>query len=157
MCSILTPPLPAPTCTPPPYDTIALLQLCVGNRCLVYQLRHRNNRNPPDRLNDFLNDGRFCFMGVDVEMAILRLRVHHGLRVRSAVDLGDAASRRLQREDLRSAGMDQLAREVMRMGIIRLDGAQRIALFERVLPPELVAHACIDAIFSHEIGRILFG
>ncbi|OAY85739.1 hypothetical protein ACMD2_17332 [Ananas comosus] len=141
----------------PPYDSIALIQLCVGNSCLVYQLLHRNERNPPCllRLNDFLTDDRFYFIGANVELTIFRLRLWNCFRVRSAVDLGDAAARRLQREDLQSAGLDQLAREVLGIEIIRLDGAQRMALFNRALPLELVAHVCLDAIISYEIGRTL--
>ncbi|XP_020094920.1 uncharacterized protein LOC109714636 [Ananas comosus] len=137
--------------------TIALLELCVCNLCLVYQLRHRSDLHPPVRLYEFLNDDRFCFAGVAVVQAMISLRREYALMVRAAVDLGDTASRRLQREDLQLARLDQLARAVLRIEIIRTDEVPRSVLLERVLLLQHIPDACTGAVFSYEICRNLLG
>ncbi|XP_020094919.1 uncharacterized protein LOC109714635 [Ananas comosus] len=136
---------------------IALLQLCVANQCLIYQLLHRSDAAPPVRLYEFLDDNRFRFTGFDVERSVNSLRMEFGLTVRVWADLGDAASRRLQQDDLRWAGLDQLVREVMGMEMIWPNEVRWTTLLERVLPLEYVPLACVDAVFSYELGRILLG
>ncbi|XP_020094918.1 uncharacterized protein LOC109714634 [Ananas comosus] len=134
-------------------DAIAILQLCVGNQCLIYQLMHRRDAGPPDRLYEFLDDDRFCFTGVAVERAVNMLRMQFGHTVRVWADLGDAASRR--RADLRWAGLDQLAREVMGVVIMRTNEVRWSSLLVPVLPMEHVPLACVDSVFSYELGMIL--
>lgn len=43
---------------------VALLQLCVGRRCLIFQLHYSDFI--PDKLLDFLKDDRFKFVGVGI-------------------------------------------------------------------------------------------
>ena len=43
----------------------AVLQLCVGRRCLVFQILHSDFI--PDQLRDFLKDVRMDFVGVGIE------------------------------------------------------------------------------------------
>ncbi|KAM7481815.1 hypothetical protein LguiB_006398 [Lonicera macranthoides] len=40
------------------------LQLCVGTRCLMYQLPADGYSQIPESLNDFLSDSEICFVGV---------------------------------------------------------------------------------------------
>lgn len=46
-------------------NPIALLQICIGHRCLIFQLIHCDYI--PEELCDFLEDDRFKFVGVGIE------------------------------------------------------------------------------------------
>ncbi|OAY72933.1 hypothetical protein ACMD2_24886 [Ananas comosus] len=89
--------------------------------------------------------------------AIALLQLCYGFTVRVAVDLGDAASRRLLRDALRCARLDHLPCEVMGIVINRADEVLRSEWRERVLLPEQVVVACANAFVSYELGRILSG
>jgi hypothetical protein len=52
-------------------NPVALLQLCVGRRCLVFQLIHCDFI--PDELQSFLLDNRFRFVGVGISNDIEKL------------------------------------------------------------------------------------
>lgn len=45
-------------------NPVALLQICVGRRCLIFQLIHCDYI--PGELCDFLEDDRFTFIGVGI-------------------------------------------------------------------------------------------
>uniref|UniRef100_A0A0D9V5E2 3'-5' exonuclease domain-containing protein n=1 Tax=Leersia perrieri TaxID=77586 RepID=A0A0D9V5E2_9ORYZ len=64
---------------------VALLQICVGRRCLVFQILHADYI--PDGLFDFLADGRFTFVGVGIHDDVVKLRRSYNLEVEGAVDL----------------------------------------------------------------------
>ncbi|XP_020094913.1 uncharacterized protein LOC109714628 [Ananas comosus] len=139
-----------------PNGNIVLLQLCVSNRCLIYQLLHRDHDTCPlYELFVFLNSTRFCFVGAGVEVVAYGLRRGHGFFVRNKVDLGEAAARRLGREDLRRAGLERLAREVMRVEMDTPAEVRRSEWWRRDLSHEQIACACAHAFASFELGRIL--
>ncbi|XP_020094916.1 uncharacterized protein LOC109714631 [Ananas comosus] len=139
-----------------PNGNIVLLQLCVSNRCLIYQLLHRDHDTcPPYELFLFLNSTRFCFVGAGVEVVAYGLRREHGFFVRNKADLGDAAATRLGREDLRRAGLERLAREVMRVEMDTPAEVRRSEWWRRDLSHEQIACACARAFASYELGRIL--
>jgi hypothetical protein len=52
-------------------NPVALLQLCVGRRCLVFQLIHCDYI--PDELQSFLLDSRFRFVGVGISNDLEKL------------------------------------------------------------------------------------
>ncbi|KAG2631226.1 Werner Syndrome-like exonuclease [Panicum virgatum] len=64
------------------------LQLCVGNRCLIFQLARAA---VPQILRRFLADARATFAARNVEADLRKLRAHHGLEVRSALELRAAS------------------------------------------------------------------
>ncbi|RLM85707.1 hypothetical protein C2845_PM04G00500 [Panicum miliaceum] len=69
------------------------LQLCVGNRCLIFQLARAASGAVPQILRRFLADARVTFAARNVESDRRKLRAHHGLEVRSALELRAAAPR----------------------------------------------------------------
>ncbi|XP_020094923.1 uncharacterized protein LOC109714638 [Ananas comosus] len=138
-----------------PYGAIALLQLFVGKHCLLYQLMHRDAW-PPRNLYTFFKDERFCFTGASAEEVVPALQREFGFKVRVALDLGHVASRRLGREDLRWAGLEQLAMEMMRIEMMRPDEFPQSAWGQRALPLQLVAFACANSFISYELSRIVF-
>ncbi len=139
----------------PPDNAIALLQLFVGHHSLLYQLPRRSSAFASAELYRFLCDSRFCFAGVGMEDVRNALRREQGFMVRTARDLGDAASRRLGLEDLRCAGLEQLAIVVMWFFMNKLEDVLNSTWRRRVLNPPQVAHACTEAYLSFELGRFL--
>lgn len=65
------------------------LQLCAGNRCLVFQLAQA--ARVPRILHRFLADARVTFAAYNVGSDHRKLYAHHGLEVRSVLELRGAA------------------------------------------------------------------
>ncbi|EYU25844.1 hypothetical protein MIMGU_mgv1a024907mg, partial [Erythranthe guttata] len=78
-----------PNMSPREDHPIAILQLCVGNRCLVFQILHADFI--PPLLHAFLIDPRHTFCGVGIKDDVDKLYSHHGLRVGRTSDLNDLA------------------------------------------------------------------
>ncbi|PUZ55508.1 hypothetical protein GQ55_5G217900 [Panicum hallii var. hallii] len=131
---------------------MAVLQLCVGRRCLVFQIARADY--VPAALRAFLACPDHSFAGVGVGGDVERLYVDCGLVVAGAVDLRHVAAEVLARPELRNAGLKTLAREVMG---VHVDKEKRVTLsgWDQPLSTEQVRYACIDAFVSYEVGRLL--
>ncbi|XP_020094911.1 uncharacterized protein LOC109714626, partial [Ananas comosus] len=111
--------------------------------------------DPPHRLYAFFVDMRFCFVGVGVEVVVYGLRREYGFTVRNTTDLGNAAARMRGREDLRRAGLELLAREVMCLEMDTPAEVRTSEWWRRDLSQEQIACACADAFVSFQLGCIL--
>lgn len=132
----------------------ATLQLCVGRRCLIFLLLHRDYI--PHSLLAFLGDPFFTFVGVGVQDDAKKLLRDHGLIVKKVVDLRHLAARVYGLEEFLRMGLKRMALEVV----------------ERVMekPPEVILsdwdakqltfnqieYASIDAYVSFQVGINLF-
>lgn len=92
-------------------NRMAVLQLCVGHRCLVFQIFHADY--VPDALKDFLACPDHRFLGVAVDGDVRRLSEDCGLVVADAMDLTRVAVEVLDRPELRTASLKTLTREVL--------------------------------------------
>ncbi|XP_072967705.1 3'-5' exonuclease-like [Typha angustifolia] len=135
-------------------NPVAVLQLCVGRRCLVFQILYADF--VPDSLAEFLADGRFRFVGVGVEDDAERLVEEHDLEVENTVDLRDLAAVRVGKVELRKAGLQNLVREVMGVHIEKERRVRMSAWDQHVLSMDQIKYACVDAFASFEVGRRLF-
>ncbi|CAL4974924.1 unnamed protein product [Urochloa decumbens] len=136
-----------------PKNKMAVLQLCVGRRGLVFQIFHADR--VPSALRDFLACPDHSFLGVAVDGDVKRLAEDCGLAVANAVELRRVAAEALGRPELRGAGLKALTREVVG---VHIDKPKRLTMSrweERRLSAEQVRYACIDAFVSYEIGRLL--
>ncbi|XP_039851721.1 Werner Syndrome-like exonuclease [Panicum virgatum] len=136
-----------------PRNRMAVLQLCVGRRGLVFQIFHADR--VPVALGDFLACPGHRFLGVAVDGDVRRLAEDCGLVVANAVELRRVAAEALGRPELRDAGLKALTREVTGAHI---DKPKRLTMSkwdERRLTAEQVRYACIDAFVCYEIGRLL--
>ncbi|KAF7086932.1 hypothetical protein CFC21_090174 [Triticum aestivum] len=136
-------------------NPIAVLQLCVGRRCLVYQIIH--GTGIPISLCSFLYLSGFTFVGVGIADDAKRLRAEYSLEVSNMVDLRELAanSPHRPRPELRSAGLKARALAVMGAHIPK---PPEVTMSDWTAPSqsrEQVEYACIDAYVSFEIGRRL--
>ncbi|TVU35186.1 hypothetical protein EJB05_17063, partial [Eragrostis curvula] len=136
---------------PPP---VAVLQLCVGRRCLVFQIFRADY--VPDALFDFLADDRFYFVGVGVHDDAAKLRAQYGLEVARAKDLRGLAAYMFGKPELRRAGLHTLAWEVMGVKMHKPYHVRVSSWDARRLSQAQLMYACADAFASFEIGRRLY-
>ncbi|RCV27252.1 hypothetical protein SETIT_5G310100v2 [Setaria italica] len=129
---------------------VAVLQLCVDRRCLVFQILRADY--VPDALADFLADRRFSFVGVGIRDDAARLRDGYGLEVPHAVDLRRLAARALGRPELRRAGLAALVREVMGVRMEKPHHVRVSAWDKRMLTEDQFKYACADAFVSMEVA-----
>ncbi|KAG8372182.1 hypothetical protein BUALT_Bualt12G0039800 [Buddleja alternifolia] len=135
-------------------NPVAVLQICVGDRCLVYQIIHAHYI--PDVLRDFFFNDSYTFVGVGVKSDLEKLVADYEVgRHANAVELGKAAADAYGRSELQTAGLKELARVVLGKNV---EKPRRVTLSnwdERWLTAEQVKYACVDAFVSYEIGRML--
>jgi ribonuclease D len=136
---------------PPP---VAVLQICVGHRCLVFQILHADYL--PDALFDFLADDRVTFVGVGIHGDVAKLRAGYGLEVVNAVDLRHLAAHELGNSGLCRAGLPALVREVMGVQMEKPYHVRRSPWDSRQLSYDQLKYACADAFASFEVGRRLY-
>ncbi|KAK9291043.1 hypothetical protein L1049_009227 [Liquidambar formosana] len=134
-------------------NPVATLQLCVGRRCLIFQLLYAPFI--PQSLEDFLTDSDYTFVGVGIDADVNKLLNDHNLEVSNTVDLRGLAARAFGRGDFGNAGLKYLTREVLGKEIEKPRNVTLSKWDEAWLSRNQVAYACLDAFLSFEIGRTL--
>lgn len=137
-------------------NPVAIIQICVGNRCLIFQIKHAPF--VPPSIRDFLRNegGEFVFVGVGVESDVEKLVEDYELAVGNAVDLRAVAEEKLGVSNLKNAGLKELSRRVLGKEVVK---PKRVTLSRwdyEWLSNAQVQYACLDAFLSGEIGRALF-
>ncbi|KAL2480811.1 Polynucleotidyl transferase [Abeliophyllum distichum] len=135
-------------------NPVATLQICVGLRCLIYQLIH--SPYIPSPLVDFLSNQSYTFVGIGIESDLKKLKEDYGFGDNAnAVDLRKLAADTYQMRELKNAGLKSLARFLLDKEVekpIRVTKSRWDYLW---LTPVQVQYACVDAFVSYEIGRVL--
>ncbi|XP_022883278.1 Werner Syndrome-like exonuclease [Olea europaea var. sylvestris] len=135
-------------------NPVALLQLCVGRRCLVYQLIHSSYI--PDHLVEFLSEQDYTFVGVGIESDLDKLERDYGFGFNAnAVDLRELAAYTYQMRNLQNTGLKNLASFVLGK---EFEKPRRVTMSRwdyRWLTLDQVQYACVDAYISFEIDRVL--
>ncbi|KAL5706960.1 exodeoxyribonuclease I [Ranunculus cassubicifolius] len=134
-------------------NPVATIQLCVGRRCLIFQPIYAPAI--PKSLIDFLNNPTYRFVGVGIEEDIEKLLLDYDLRVANPVDLRPLAVAKLENNELRNAGLKNLASAVCGMEI---EKPKRVTMSRwdiEWLTYEQIQYACVDAFLSFEIGKKL--
>nr|CAB3455468.1 unnamed protein product [Digitaria exilis] len=124
------------------------LQLCVGNRCLVFQIARAGGAGaPPQILRRFLADGRVTFAIYRVESDRRKLRAHHGMEVESAMELQGAGG-------LGNASMKTMAEKLLgiRSGVEKPEAVMTSRWDGPTLSREQVRYAAVDAYISCRLG-----
>ncbi|XP_047327408.1 Werner Syndrome-like exonuclease [Impatiens glandulifera] len=132
----------------------ATLQLCVGDRCLIFQLIHAPSI--PLSLIEFFKNPNHMFVGVGVDKDIEKLIDDYGFEVRGSIcDLGKLAADRYNDRTVRNAGLKTLSARVLGKVV---EKPKKVSLSRwdcEWLSVQQVQYACLDAFLSFEIGRIL--
>ncbi|KAL5700813.1 hypothetical protein ACHQM5_026220 [Ranunculus cassubicifolius] len=135
-------------------DPASTLQLCVGNRCLIFQLSHANY--VPNILRRFLNDSRFTFVGIWNNSDGDRLRrSDFQLKLgKDAIDLRYIAAERYDDRSLKSASMEGLVSRVLRFDGVKKDNDVGRSNWDVYwLTEEQVLYAAVDAYVSFQMGK----
>ncbi|XP_076906532.1 3'-5' exonuclease-like [Bidens hawaiensis] len=134
-------------------NPVAVIQLCAGNRCLVFQILH----SPiiPYSLVNFLASPFYVFAGVGIGEDVGKLMKDYYLVVVRTVDLRTLAWSVYRKKELKSSGLKKLASVVLRKQISKPKKVTMSCWDNWWLVPAQVQYACVDAYLSFEIGRIL--
>ncbi|XP_014492605.1 Werner Syndrome-like exonuclease [Vigna radiata var. radiata] len=134
-------------------NPVATLQLCVGRRCIVFQILHAPFI--PLSLVSFLGDANNTFMGVGIQGDVQKLLEDCSLRVANFLELGSLAVEKLGDPALNTAGLKTLGLRVLGLEVDKPKKISRSRWDNGWLSDEQVQYAAIDAFVSFEIGRRL--
>ncbi|KAJ0042617.1 hypothetical protein Pint_18432 [Pistacia integerrima] len=133
-------------------NPIATLQLCVGHRCLIFQLIRAPSI--PLSLVNFLANDEYTFVGVGIQKDVEKLYDDHGLKVENVFDLRDWAAENTGNRGLRNTGLKGLAWAILGKDIVKPRSVTMSRWDNPWLTAAQVQYACIDSFISFEIGRI---
>ncbi|KAF7811226.1 Werner Syndrome-like exonuclease [Senna tora] len=134
-------------------NPVAIIQLCIGNRCLIFQYLHADAI--PVSLMRFLESRDFTFVGVGVEDDAKKLMRDHGLRVLATVDVRDMAAEKYGDLGMKRLGLKKLAFALTGK---MMKKPKEITLSDwncRKLSFAQVEYACIDAYVSFLLGVLI--
>ncbi|CAM8905257.1 unnamed protein product [Rhodiola kirilowii] len=134
-------------------NPVAVLQLCVARRCLIFQILHAPFL--PPSLASFLLNTSYKFVGVGIQSDVERLVEYYSLNVVNQVDLRVLAAERRDRPDYSNAGIKILARDLLGKEIEKPTMVTMSRWDTEWLSHAQVQYACLDAFLSYEIGKVL--
>ncbi|KAL5700800.1 hypothetical protein ACHQM5_026207 [Ranunculus cassubicifolius] len=134
-------------------NPVATLQLCIGRRCLIFQLLYTSFI--PQSLANFLSNDTYQFVGVGINGDVQKLMADYNLWVENTTDLRGLAAEQLQWDQLKNAGLKDLAMEVLGMDIVKPKNVTLSRWDAEYLDDGQIAYACVDAFVSFEMGRKL--
>ncbi|KAL3718778.1 hypothetical protein ACJRO7_003826 [Eucalyptus globulus] len=135
------------------FPQVATLQLCVGHKCLIFQLLHA--RYIPKSLFMFLANMNYTFVGVGVDEDARKLTKDYGLDVSCSVDIRGLAMNRLRNDLWGYKSLKKLFKEILHK---ELEKPKEITLSKwdnKVLTHRQIEYGCLDAFASFELGRVL--
>ncbi|KAI3762476.1 hypothetical protein L1987_52906 [Smallanthus sonchifolius] len=134
-------------------NPVATLQLCVGRRCLIFQILH--SPFVPQSLINFLRNPSYTFTGVGIENDVEKLTEDYNLVVARMADVRSLAADAYGVKALKNSGIKDLTVRVLGREVSKPKGITMSRWDNQWLTPPQVQYACIDAFLSFEIGRIL--
>ncbi|CAI0380091.1 unnamed protein product [Linum tenue] len=142
-----------PNTTPLMNNKTALLQLCVGTKCLILQLFYLDYI--PQSLKDFLRDPNHTFVGVEVERDVAKLGADYGLSCTSVVDVREVTLAKWPNIFWRKPGLKDIAKKVAGISMPKPMNVCRSDWQQRILEEKQIEYACIDAFASCRTGHVL--
>ncbi|KAI3933528.1 hypothetical protein MKW92_033688 [Papaver armeniacum] len=138
-----------------PYrNRIATLQLCVGRRCLIFQMIHADEI--PESLSGFLSNPYFKFVGVGIQSDVDKLGCDYNIGVMNAFDLGNLAAAKYGNKGFKNVGLMVLAEVILGCGEIEKPRNVTMSNWDQYhLTEAQIRYACIDAYVSFKIGKQL--
>ncbi|KAI5659672.1 hypothetical protein M9H77_28465 [Catharanthus roseus] len=140
-------------------NPVAIIQLCVGHRCLIFQILQcvkTYNESIPKKLREFLAKEEYTFVGVGIESDVEKLVEDYEIGIGGkTVDLRNLAAEKYDLKSLKNAGLKELARVVLEKEIEKPKWVTMSKWDNLWLIPNQVQYACVDAFVSFEIGKRL--
>lgn len=131
----------------------AILQLCVGTKCLILQLSHMSQI--PQSVRNFVADSNVTLVGVETASDAAKLKADYGLSCKNVVDVRELAAGQYPDRLSARAGLADIAKVVAGLEVSKPDHVRRSAWGNAVLSNEQVQYATIDAFASFKIGQKL--
>jgi len=131
---------------------VAILQLCIEDKCLIIQLWCMNKI--PSSLQNFMMDSRFEFVGVGVMNDISMLKNNYGLECNKGTDLFLLAKKRWP-DRISSGSLKYLAKELVDLDMEKSKAVCKSDWKVKKLTEEQVKYACIDVYASFKIGKMV--
>ncbi|KAF2321852.1 hypothetical protein GH714_003080 [Hevea brasiliensis] len=131
---------------PDGHQQVAIIQLCVGKRCLIFQLYHADDI--PPSLIQFLGNKKFKFVGKGVWNDACKLFEDYELLVAHTKDVGYWAAKIYHDRDYRKLGLKALVLDLLQKVIPK---PREITMSEwnaKELTIEQIEYACLDAFVS---------
>lgn len=135
------------------HQQVAIIQLCVGKRCLIFQLYHADDI--PQSLIQFLGNYKFRFIGKGVWNDADKLYEDYGLVVAHPKDVSYWAAKKYHDRYYRKMGLKGLVLDLLGKVIPK---PREITMSEwntKELTIEQIEYACLDAFVSLELGICL--
>ncbi|XP_004514484.1 3'-5' exonuclease-like [Cicer arietinum] len=132
----------------------AVLQLCINNRCLVFQIIH----SPfiPTSLTTFLSNINNKFVGVGIEDDIEKLLKDYKIHVANFDDLRTLAAYVLNDREMLKTGIKTLSQRVLGKAVQKPKKVTTSKWDNKKLNEDQVKYATVDAFVSFEVGRRLY-
>ncbi|MCE2056088.1 hypothetical protein HAX54_044028 [Datura stramonium] len=134
-------------------NPVATLQLCVGRRCLIFQLVYCEYI--PDALTEFLLNPCYAFVGVGIKNDVEKLEEDYEISVENVVDLRQLAADLYNSTNLRRAGLKTLCQVVLGREMEKPRHITMGRWDNEWLDMDQVRYACVDAFVSFDIGKSL--
>lgn len=131
---------------------VAILQLCVEDKCLIFQLFHMDDI--PKSLRSFLTHQDFKFVGVGVELDIKMLKRDYGLECNNGIDVSTLAKTQWPNR-FSSFGLKCLAKELVGLNLKKPKEVCTSDWKSKELTNAQIEYACVDAYASYKIGKKL--
>ncbi|KAI3980395.1 hypothetical protein MKX01_003934 [Papaver californicum] len=114
-------------------NKVVVLQLCVSDRCLIFQF-------------DFLGNGKYIFVGIGIDADAHKFMVDHDLKVAKIKELKTIRTR------CTIDSQKYLARDVLQQILPKRRYVQLSKWECGLLSDEQVEYACLDAVVSFKLG-----
>nr|KYP37977.1 Werner syndrome ATP-dependent helicase isogeny [Cajanus cajan] len=131
-------------------NPVATLQLCVGRRCLVFQILHAPFI--PHSLVSFLGNSNNTFVGVEIEGDVQKLLEDCSFHVANFLELPSLAVEKFADLELKGAGLKTLGLRVLGLEVDKPKKISWSRWDNLWLTAEQVEYAVVDAFVSSEIG-----
>ncbi|XP_057444582.1 uncharacterized protein LOC130736817 [Lotus japonicus] len=131
----------------------AILQLCVEEKCLIFQLNHMDYI--PIALHNFMTHPEFKLVGVGVQLDTKMLENDHWLMCNKGIDVATLAKKHWPGRFSSSPGLQLLAKELANLDMKKPKDVRMSKWESKELTKVQVEYACIDAFASYKIGKKL--
>ncbi|KAL2251011.1 Werner Syndrome-like exonuclease [Sesamum indicum] len=128
---------------------VAILQICVGQQCLIYQLLHTDCI--PASLHEFLADPQHTFYGVGVREDVRKLFRSHGLAVKNITDLNELINGE-DEDEYKPIGLKKMASTVLGKEMMKPLRVTLSKWHSLNLSFAQIEYAAIDAFVSFQIA-----